>query len=172
MGIIELYYRWTHPNVPKDKIPDRVKISVWQGIKKILRKYLSAVVIPTIPFNNLRVSCYRMIGYKIGRGTFIGMRCYLDDLAYDEIEIGNNVTISYGVFFACHGWRQSYHKIIIKNGVYVGMRCSIIAPKSDVIIGEKAFIGAHSLVNRSIPEGVTAVGVPCRVLEKEKNEIK
>ena len=37
---------------------------------------------------------------------------------------------------------------------------------------KKAFIGAHSLVNRSIPEGVTAVGVPCRVLEKEKNEIK
>lgn len=26
------------------------------------------------------------------------MRCYLDDMCYDKIEIGNNVTISYGVF--------------------------------------------------------------------------
>lgn len=67
-------------------------------ISKPIRKWFSAVLIPTIPFSNLRVQCYRWCGYKIGKNTFIGMRCYLDDMCYDKIEIGNNVTISYGVF--------------------------------------------------------------------------
>ena len=48
-------------------------------------------------------------------GTFIGMHCYLDDLCYDKIEIGKNVTISYGVYFACHGRKQGHNKIIIED---------------------------------------------------------
>lgn len=81
-------------------------ISLWTGIQKSIRKWFSVVLIPTIPFSNFRVACYRMCGYKIGKDVFISMRCYLDDLCYDKIEIGNNVTISYGCYFACHGRKQ------------------------------------------------------------------
>lgn len=56
MGLILMYYKWRHPGVPEDKIPARYKISLWTGIKKPIRKWFSAVVIPTIPFNNLRVN--------------------------------------------------------------------------------------------------------------------
>lgn len=167
MGLILRYYKWRHPGVAEDKIPARYKISLWDGIKKPIRKWFSAVVVPTIPFNNMRVICYRLCGYKIGKGTFIGMRCYLDDLCYDKIEIGKNVTISYGVYFACHGRKQGHNKIIIKDGAYIGMRASIIAPKGDVVIGEKAIIGTMTLVNKSVPAGMTAVGVPCKILEKK-----
>lgn len=66
MGLIKWGYKMRHPEVPEDKIPARYKISLWDGIKKPIRKWFSAVVIPTIPFNNLRVSCYRLAGYKIG----------------------------------------------------------------------------------------------------------
>ena len=52
--------------MPEDKIPPRYKISLLTGIKKPVRKWWSAVVVPTIPFNGLRVSCYRLAGYKIG----------------------------------------------------------------------------------------------------------
>ena len=100
-------------------------------------------------------------------GSFIGVRCYLDDLCYDKIEIGNNVTISNGCYFACHGLKQGHNKIVIKDGAYIGMRASIIAPKDDVVIGEKAIIGTMTLVNKSVPAGMTAVGVPCRILEKK-----
>lgn len=48
------------------------------------------------------------------------------------------------------------------------MKVSIVAPKSDVIIGENAMVGAMTLVNKSIPAGKTAVGVPCRILEKKE----
>ena len=34
-----------------------------------------------------------------------------------------------------------------------------------VRIGEDAVIGACSLVNRDIPKGATAVGIPCRIVK-------
>lgn len=62
MGFISFYYKWRHPEVAEGKIPARYRISLWVGLKKIIRKWFSSVLIPTIPFNNLRVSCYRMCG--------------------------------------------------------------------------------------------------------------
>lgn len=168
MKLIPFLYVLTHKGVDKNNIPKRYNISIWMALMKPIRKYLSAVIIPTIPFNGFRVACYRLIGYKIGKGTFIGMRCYLDDLCYDKIEIGKNVTISYGVYFACHGHKQEHNRIIIKDGAYIGMGASIIA-KNDVIIGENVMVGACSLVNKSLPDNCTAVGVPCRILKKKLN---
>lgn len=120
----------------------------------------------------LRIECYahsyiQMGGVKIGTGTFIGMKCYFDDLCADKIEIGNNVTISYGVYFACHGRNQMHNGIVIKNGSYVGMRSNIVA-RQNIVIGEGAVIGAGTLVNKSIPANCTAVGVPVRILENKK----
>lgn len=138
--------------------------SPWTIIIKPIRKWFSAVFIPAIPFSNIRVMCYRLCGYTIGKNTFIGMRCYLDDVCSNNITIGDNVIISYGVFFACHGPKQGHNKIIIKDGAYIGMRANIIAP-TDIEIGENAIVGAQALVNKSIPAGKTAVGIPCRILD-------
>lgn len=165
MGLILLYYKFRHPGVSDENIPTRYKISLWKGIKKPIRKWFSAVLVPSIPFTNLRVSCYRLCGYKIGKGTFIGMRCYLDDLCYDKIEIGDNVTISYGVYFACHGLKQRHNKIVIEDGAYIGMRVNIIAAK-DIIIGSGSIVGAASLVNRSVEKGTIVAGVPAKPLHK------
>lgn len=139
--------------------------SLWTIITKPIRKWFSAVVIPTIPFSNLRVQCYRWCGYKIGKGTFIGMRCYLDDMCYDLLEIGDNVTISYGVYFACHGKNQGHNRMIIQNGAYIGMRATLVARSQEgLIIGENAVVGACALVNKSVPQGATVVGIPAKIL--------
>ena len=94
------------------------------------------------------------------------MRCYLDDMCYDMLTIGNNVIISYGVYFACHGKNQGHYPITIEDGAYIGMKACVIA-RHDLEIGENAIVGAMTLVNKSIPDGKTAVGVPCRILEKK-----
>ena len=136
-----------------------------------IRKWMSAKVIPLMVLNGWRIFFYRLCGYRIGKNVFIGMRCYLDDLEPHMLTIEDNVTISYGVFFACHGRGQDHYPITIKKGAYVGMRASVISKNADgshgVTIGENATIGACTLVNRDIPDGATAVGVPCRIIKSK-----
>ena len=143
-------------------------------VKCFFRKWLSAKIIPSLVLNSARISLYRLCGYRIGKNVFIGMHCYLDDLAPELFTVEDNVTISYGCYFACHGKYQNHYPITIKNGAYLGMCSRVISYKSGgdisgVTIGAKAVIGACTLVNKDIPDGATAVGVPCRII-KEKNE--
>ena len=98
------------------------------------------------------------------------MKCYLDDLCVDKIVIGDNVTISYGVYFACHGKNQGHNHIVIKDGAYIGMRASITA-RNDIEIGNNAIVGAMSLVNKSVADDATVVGVPAKSLNKNKENI-
>lgn len=97
------------------------------------------------------------------------MKCYFDDLCVDKIVIGDNVTISYGVYFACHGKNQGHNQIVIKDGAYVGMRASITA-RHDIEIGENAIVGAMSLVNKSVADAATVVGVPAKPLMRNKEK--
>lgn len=160
--------KWIYEKTHHKPAPYYYSYSILKIICKPIRKWLTNVVAANCPFNCVRIAIYRMCGFKIGKGTFIGMRCYLDDMCYDLLKIGNNVTISYGVFFACHGKNQEHIPIIIDDEAYIGMRASIIsktsASEEQVVIGKKAIIGACTLVNRSIPEGATAVGIPCRII--------
>ena len=164
MPIVKSIYKLTHRNCKEEEIPYYFKYSLWTIISKPIRKWLSASLIPRIPFNGIRIFFYRLTGYKIGKGVFIGMHCYLDDMCYDLMEIGNYVTISCGVYFACHGRKQGHNKIVIKDHAYIGMRANVIA-RTDIEIGENAVIGACTLVNKSVPAGKTVVGIPCKIID-------
>ena len=147
------------------------RINFFTKCKCFFRKLFSARIIPFMVLNGCRVFFYRLCGYKIGKNVFIGMRCYLDDLEPRMLTIEDDVTISYGVFMACHGKNQHHHPITIKKGAYIGMRASIITKASGregIIIGENAIVGACALVNKDVPDGATAVGVPCRIIEKNE----
>lgn len=159
MYIVEQFYK----KVLKKEPPYYAKYSLLTIIWKPIRKYINVVIIPNVPFSNLRVILYRMIGFKIGKNVFIGMKCYMDDVAIKNITIEDNVTISYGCYFACHGKGQEHTSILIQKGVYIGMRCNIISGKKGITIGEKSIIGAGSLVNKDIPNNTKASGVPIHV---------
>ena len=151
----------------KSHLPIIVVILLPVIILKPIRKWLSTVLIPTIPFSNLRVQCYRWCGYKIGKNCFIGMRCYLDDMCHTLIEIEDNVTISYGVYFACHGRKQGHNRILIKLVSYIGMNASIIARREEgTVVGRNAIVGACSLVNKSVPDEGVVAGIPVRAIGK------
>ena len=105
-----------------------------------------------------------LVGYKIGKNVFIGMKCYLDDLEPKQTIIEENVTVSYGCYFALHGKGQKHSYIKICKGAYIGMRASIIAGNDGLTIGEKSIIGACSLVNKDVPSNSKAVGVPAKII--------
>ena len=94
-----------------------MKKNIWQKIKCFFRKWMSAKIIPHMVLNSWRIFFYRLCGYNIGKNVFIGMRCYLDDLEPKMFTVEDNCTISYGVFFACHGRNQQHTPITIKEGV-------------------------------------------------------
>ena len=164
-GVICNIYHWAHPKVAYEDIPYWYKRSLFGQVWHTIRKGICQNIAPNCVLNPVRIALYRLCGFKIGKGCFIGMKCYLDDLCVDKIEIGNNVTISYGVYFACHGRNQGHNRIIIKDRAYIGMRASITA-RHDLEIGENAIVGASTLVNKSVPPEATCVGVPGRLLNK------
>lgn len=166
MYILEVFYE----KVLKKEAPYYAKYSILKIIWKPIRKYLNVVIIPNIPFSNLRVSLYRMIGFKIGKNVFIGMKCYMDDVDPEKTIIGNNVTISYGTFFACHGKGQIHTSIIIEDNVYFGLRCNIISGKEGITIGERAIIGAGSLVNKNVEQNTVVAGVPIKVIKNNNKK--
>ena len=161
-----LFYKITHPGVPQDKIPYAYQRSLLGEVWHLIRKGICQNIAPNCVLTPVRKAMYRLCGFKIGKGGFIGMKCYFDDLCVDKIEIGDNVIISYEVYIACHGRKQGHNKLVIKDGAYIGMRANITA-RHDLVIGEGAVIGAGTLVNKSVPDGATCVGVPGRILDSE-----
>lgn len=162
-----------YEKITNKKAPYYLKYSIFSLIAKPIRKWFVNVVAARCPFNKIRILIYKLCGFKIGKKVFIGMHCYLDDMCYKLITIGNNVTISYGVYFACHGKNQGHYPIEIKDGAYIGMRANIISNNVDkeklgVVIGENAIVGACTLINRDVPNGATAIGVPCRIVKSEE----
>lgn len=123
MKILKRLYEWK----TKKPAPYYYDYSICTILKKPVRKWLTNTVAADCPFNHVRIFIYRLCGFKIGKGTFIGMKCYLDDMHYDLLTIGNHVTISYGVYFTCHGRNQHPLPINIEDNVYIGMRASVIS---------------------------------------------
>lgn len=124
-----------YEKVKKKPAPYYYDYSVVKIVGKPIRKWIAQCLAPNCVFNCVRIFLYRLCGFKIGKHVFIGMKCYLDDMCYDLITIGNNVTISYGVYFACHGKGQGHYPITIEDGVYIGMRASLISKNREKVNG-------------------------------------
>ena len=164
MGLLKQLYKWRHPNVPDDEIPSAYSRSIFNEIWHVLRKFICQNIAPNCVTNFMRVRLYRLCGFRIGKSVFIGMKCYFDDVCPEKMIIEDNVGISYGVYFSCHGRKQGHHTITIKKDAHIGFRASIHA-RNDLVIGEFCMIGANSFVNKSIPANTTAVGVPAKVIK-------
>ena len=162
MKLIELYYE----KILKKDVPYYAKYSLGKIVMKPFIKFLNLVIIPNTPFLRLRVMLYRLIGFKIGKNSDIGMKCYLDEIDPSKLIIKDNVTISCNCYFTCHGKSQGHTKIVINEGAYIGMRANILSGKEGIEIGKNVIVGAGSLVNRSIPDNTTVVGVPARAVNR------
>lgn len=117
-------------------------------------------------------SCYDNVlilgDVKVGRHTWIGPNVILDGRG--GLEIGDHVSISAGVqIYSHHTVAKSTSMgeapeerapTVIGDGVYLGPQTVV---QMGVTVGDRAVIGAMSLVNRSIPADARAWGCPARV---------
>ena len=119
------------------------------------------------------VSCAQI---SLGKNVVIRPNTMLFADEFAKIIIEDNVMVGAGVHFYVNNHRyddintpiidQGYYPsedITIKKGAWIGAN-SIILP--GVTIGENAVIGAGSIVTKSIPNTVVAVGTPAKVIKK------
>lgn len=116
---------------------------------------------------------------KKGYFKSIGDHCYLQPWNFGTepymISFGDNVHVASGVTFVTHDiisfmlnymdndrvYHERYGEIAIGSNVFIGANSTILY---DVNIGDNVIIGAGSLVNKCIPSGSVAAGVPCKVI--------
>lgn len=104
---------------------------------------------------------------KLGRGVVVcpGVSISVDISIGDFSMIGPNTTIGHdgtiGAWCTLCAQCDITGRVTINDGVFLGSRVSIIPGKK---IGNKSILGAGSVVISDVPEGVTVVGNPARIL--------
>jgi len=117
-----------------------------------------------LPFLGVKNFLYRhCLGVRVGRRASVGLMVMLDVFFPHYISIGDNSIIGYNTTILCHEFLVPEYRIgrvEIGSGVLIGANCTILA---GVRIGDGATVAAGSLVNRDVPPGVLAAGVPARI---------
>jgi len=101
-------------------------------------------------------------GAAIGRRFFIDHGCGV--VIGETAEIGNDVTLYHGVTLGGVSWNAGKRHPTLCDGVMVGAGAKILGP---VTVGKLARVGANSVVINDIPDGMTVVGIPGRVVLPE-----
>ncbi len=114
---------------------------------------------------------------EIGENFYTNHNCVILDGA--KVVFGDNVFIAPNCVFSTAGHPldveqrnqglEYAYPITVGDNVWIGASVTVLP---GVKIGSNSVIGAGSVVNRDIPEGVVAVGNPCRVLRNITEEDK
>jgi bifunctional UDP-N-acetylglucosamine pyrophosphorylase / glucosamine-1-phosphate N-acetyltransferase len=99
---------------------------------------------------------------RVGAGSKVPHLSYVGDA-----EIGEGANLGAGTITANYDGKDK-HRTTIRDGVFTGINTNLIAP---VTIGENAYLGAGSVVNKDIPPGKMAVGVPARVIRDAPEKV-
>ena len=105
-------------------------------------------------------------GLDLGFKTDIGAFSYIN--AKNGVTIENGVQIgSYCSIYSVSTIDDSSGMVVLKNNCRIGSHSTILP---GVSIGKNSIIGAHSLVNKNIPDNVVAFGIPAKVVRKLTND--
>jgi serine O-acetyltransferase len=108
-----------------------------------------------------------LTGIEIHPGATIGRRFFIDHgagvLIGETAEIGNDVLMYGGVVLGGTTLEKKKRHPTLGNGVEMGTGAIALGP---ITIGDGARIGAGSVVIKSVPPGVTVVGIPGRIVTK------
>jgi len=121
---------------------------------------------------------------EIQKGVRIGKRCKISSHAFicegvtleDEVFVGHNVTFTndrYPRATNDNGQLQTDAdweciRTLVKRGASIGSGATLLC---GITIGEKAMIGAGSVVTKDVPAGATVAGNPARIMRSILLEI-
>jgi len=86
---------------------------------------------------------------------------------HPNVKIGCRVKIYHNVTLATETWIGSPYKIYIGDDVLIGAGAAVIGRgDQDLMIGNRAVVGANAVVTHNVNEGEIVVGVPARPIQK------
>lgn len=100
---------------------------------------------------------------QVGAGSKVAHLSYVGDA-----ELGKGVNLGAGTITANYDGKNK-HRTTIGDGAFTGINTNFIAP---ITIGENAYVGAGSVVNKDIPPGKLAVGMPARVIRDAPERVE
>ena len=143
--------------------------------KELLKKILGSMKenpVITAPFY-----CDYGFNISIGKNFYANYNVTILDGA--KVTFGDNVFIAPNCVFSTAGHAIDSEQrsrgleialpITVGDNVWIGTNVSVLP---GVTIGNNTIIGAGSVVNKNIPEGVIAAGNPCKVIRKITEEDK
>lgn len=113
-------------------------------------------------------------GVSLGQNVFVGNKVIIGDRCkiQNNVSVYDNVTLEEGVFCgpsmvftnvynprSLIERKSEYRDTLVKRGATLGANCTIVC---GVTIGEYAFVGAGTVVNKNVPAYALMVGVPAR----------
>ena len=112
-----------------------------------------------------------LTGIEIHPGATIGRRFFIEHgmgvVIGETAEIGDDCTLYHGVTLGGTSWNKGKRHPTLKNGVVVGAGAKVLGP---IVVGENARIGSNAVVTKEVPEAVTVVGIPGRIVRKATAE--
>jgi UDP-3-O-[3-hydroxymyristoyl] glucosamine N-acyltransferase len=113
-------------------------------------------------------------GCSLGQNVYVGNRVRIGNNVkiQNNVSVYDNVTLEDDVFCgpsmvftnvynprSAVTRKDEYRDTLVKRGATLGANCTIVC---GVVIGEHAFVGAGSVINRDVPAFALMVGVPGR----------
>jgi len=111
-----------------------------------------------------------LTGIEIHPGARIGRRFFIDHgmgvVIGETAEIGDDCTLYHGVTLGGTSWNKGKRHPTLGNGVVVGAGAKILGP---ILVADGAKIGSNAVVVKDVPPGATAIGIPARIVEAQKD---
>lgn len=87
----------------------------------------------------------------------------------DQVFVGPNATFTNDLFPRSKVYPEKFEKTLVERGASIGANATILA---GIRIGERAMVGAGSVVTKNVPAKAIVVGNPARIIGyvDEKNE--
>jgi serine O-acetyltransferase len=114
-----------------------------------------------------------LTGIEIHPGATIGRRVFIDHgmgvVIGETAEVGDDCTLYHGVTLGGTTWNKGKRHPTLKSGVVIGAGAKVLGP---ITVGEGAKIGSNAVVVKDVPAGATAVGIPAKIMECERDQAR